>query len=234
MKTAIISDVHGNLTALEAVVADLDRVGPDLIVHGGDLAFAGPRPAEVIDRIRDLGWAGIVGNTDELLWNIDGLPDLPAPAKEAFKLQSEATRVWAGEERIQWLQALPSEWKGHGVGLVHAVPGNLWTVISPDADDAIISATFGPLGTPIAVYGHIHRPFVRRLPDLIVANTGSVGASFDGDIRASYLLIENGNPEVRRVEYDLEQELAVFANSGYPFAETQCESRRQASPPVWQ
>ena len=68
MRVALVSDVHGNLTALEAVVADLRRRAPDLVVHGGDLALMGPRPAEVIDRIRELGWPGVVGNTDELLW----------------------------------------------------------------------------------------------------------------------------------------------------------------------
>ena len=64
MRLAIISDIHGNLTALEAVIADLKTASPDLVVHGGDLVVGGPRPAEVIDRIRELRWAGVVGNTD--------------------------------------------------------------------------------------------------------------------------------------------------------------------------
>jgi len=67
-RVAVVSDIHGNLTALEAVVADLRRRGADIVVHGGDLALMGPRPAEVVDRIRELGWSGVVGNTDELLW----------------------------------------------------------------------------------------------------------------------------------------------------------------------
>src|SRR3954453_15545236 len=68
MRVALVSDVHGNLAALEAVIADLRRRDADLIVHGGDLALMGPRPAEVVDRIRELGWPGVVGNTDEVLW----------------------------------------------------------------------------------------------------------------------------------------------------------------------
>src|SRR5919205_694622 len=68
MRVAVVSDIHGNLAALEAVVADLERRAPDLVVHGGDLALMGPRPAEVVDRVRELGWPGVVGNTDELLW----------------------------------------------------------------------------------------------------------------------------------------------------------------------
>src|SRR3989442_1186017 len=68
MRLAIVSDIHGNLTALDAVVADIERRGVDRVIHGGDLALAGSQPAEVIDRVRELGWDGIVGNTDELLW----------------------------------------------------------------------------------------------------------------------------------------------------------------------
>ena len=233
MRIAIVSDVHGNLTALEAVVADLERVGPDLVVHGGDLALMGPRPAEVIDRIRELGWPGIVGNTDEVLWDFDGSP-VPANLREVFRPQVAATRALLEEERIQWLQSLPREWKGDGIGLVHAVPGDLWSVIPPDAEDDTLIQTFGPLGTPLAVYCHIHRPYVRHPPNLIVANSGSVGAPFDGDTRASYLLIDDGELEVRRVDFDLKSELAVLTASGYPFTPAIVEARRRAAPPRWQ
>lgn len=67
-RIAIVSHVHGSLPALEAVIEDLARHAPDLVLHGGDLALMGPQPVEVADRIRELGWAGVVGNTDELLW----------------------------------------------------------------------------------------------------------------------------------------------------------------------
>ena len=67
MRLAIVSDVHGNLTALDAVIADIERRGADRIVHGGDLALGGCQPAERIDRVRELGWPGVVGNTDEVL-----------------------------------------------------------------------------------------------------------------------------------------------------------------------
>src|SRR5450759_2191067 len=67
MRIAIVSDIHGNRTAFEAVLADLRQTSPDLILHGGDLADAGASPAEIVDQIRDLGWHGVVGNTDEML-----------------------------------------------------------------------------------------------------------------------------------------------------------------------
>src|SRR5918994_2177771 len=73
MRIAIVSDIHGNLTALEAVVDDLKTVSPDLVVHGGDLVANGSRPAEVVDLVRDLQWPGVCGNTDEMLWKPERL-----------------------------------------------------------------------------------------------------------------------------------------------------------------
>jgi predicted phosphodiesterase len=78
MRIAIISDIHGNLTALEAVMADLRRQKPDMVFHGGDLATAGCNPAEVIDCIAEAGWAGVMGNTDEMLWDDSGLRAMEA------------------------------------------------------------------------------------------------------------------------------------------------------------
>ena len=68
MRIAILSDIHGDRTAFEAVLADLQQTSPDLILRGGDLADAGASPVEIVDRIRDLGWQGVVGNTDEMLF----------------------------------------------------------------------------------------------------------------------------------------------------------------------
>ena len=68
MRIAVLSDFHGNRTALEAVLADLRRTAPDLLLHGGDLADGGASPVEIVDCIRDLGWPGVLGNTDEMLF----------------------------------------------------------------------------------------------------------------------------------------------------------------------
>src|SRR5215217_4734037 len=89
MRIAVLSDVHGNLRALEAVTDDLRRQGPDLVGHAGDLALNGPRPAEVVDRIQELGWPGACGNADELLW---AGPDLvPAAEREYAQAIRQAT-----------------------------------------------------------------------------------------------------------------------------------------------
>src|SRR6058998_3849339 len=108
MRVALVSDVHGNLTALEAVVADLRRRAPDLVVHGGDLALMGPRGDEVIDRIRELGWPGVVGNVDELLWRPDQherqrerAPQLATLLRWLFDVYAPYAREQIGEERLR-------------------------------------------------------------------------------------------------------------------------------------
>ena len=67
MRIAIVSDIHDNLTAFEAVLADLGKTSPDLVLHGGDLVSGGSSPAEVVDRVRDLRWTGVFGNSDEAI-----------------------------------------------------------------------------------------------------------------------------------------------------------------------
>lgn len=215
-----MSDVHGNLAALEAVLADLAEVRPDLVVHGGDLAFNGPRPAECVDRIRKLGWPGVKGNMDEALTthrNQDGV---------AWTAQ----RI--GEECNAWLQALPMEWRhADEVALVHAVPGDLWKAVLPEAEDDAIRAVYAPLGASVAVYCHIHRPYVRRVGDLTVANTGSVGMPFDGDPRACYLVIEDGRCTHRRVAYDVEHSVSELEAAGHPNAAAIARTYRTGEPP---
>ena len=67
MRIAILSDIHGNRTAFQAVLSDIRDVSPDIVFHGGDLADGGSSPVEIVDYLRDLGWPGVVGNTDEML-----------------------------------------------------------------------------------------------------------------------------------------------------------------------
>jgi putative phosphoesterase len=234
VRVAIVSDVHGNLTAFDAVLADIQRRAPELVLHGGDLALMGAQPAEVIDRVRELGWPGVVGNTDEVLWRPEEqehqqelAPKLGLLLRLIFQEYAPATLDLLGEERVMWLRQLPAEQRLEGLVLVHAAPGDLWRAPLPEAEDEELSATYEPLGTDTAVYGHIHRPYTRALSRLTVSNSGSVGMPWDGDPRASYLLIEDGSPHLVRVEYDVEREAALLLGSGYPDAPRLVEMRRR-------
>jgi putative phosphoesterase len=216
VRLAIVSDIHGNLTALEAVLADLDRVRPDAVVLGGDLALGGPHPTEVVDRLRGLGWPSVIGNTDEALDE----KRMPEQARRGFVGPPAArTREMLGPERVVWLTGLPLEWRGEGISLVHATPSDCWTVVAHDAPDERLREVYGGLGVPVAVYGHIHHAYVRALDGLTVANTGSVSLSLDGDVRACYAVIEDGRVEHRRVEYDLERVASDLLAIDYPNAE---------------
>lgn len=222
MRVAIVSDVHGNRRALEAVLADLRQAAPDLVVHGGDLAAGGAHPAETIDRIRSLGWSGVRGNVDEMLWNPKSLDDfavsLPqlAPILAMVRETIPPTLANIGEDRLRWLEKLPMAYSHETFTLVHASPNDLWRAPAANASDAELQSTYASLCAPIVIYGHIHCPYVRRVEGMTIANAGSAGQSYDGDTRASYLLIDGESIEIRRAAYDVESEAHDLLRSGLP------------------
>jgi predicted phosphodiesterase len=223
MRVAIVSDAHGNLVALEAVLRDLRDQSPDLVLHGGDLAVAGPRPAEVVDRIRELGWRGVLGNTDQVPWNGDieasireGAPKLRRWLDTLFGRLGPWAAERLGRDRLAWLHALPPRIDQDEIRLVHASPASLWRAPMPDAPGGALGETYGPLGGRVAVYGHIHRPFVAETDRQVVANAGSAGLPWDGDPRAAYLLVDGGVARVRRVPYDVEAARRDAQQAGFP------------------
>lgn len=228
MRLAVISDIHGNRTAFEAVLADLRDTAPDLVFHGGDLADGGASPVEIVDQIRALGWPGVMGNGDEMLSRPESLrefaessPPTLRPLFDAIEAMAAATREALGEERLAWLGGLPrTQIHAPLLALVHASAESVWRALGAEASDAELVATYSPLGQPLAVYAHIHRAFIRHVSQtLTIANTGSVSLSYDGDHRAAYLLLDDdGKPSIRRVEYDVDAELKTLAACGLPHA----------------
>jgi predicted phosphodiesterase len=242
MRIAIVSDIHGNRTAFDAVLADLKETSPDLTLFGGDLSDIGSSPAYILDTIRELGWKGVAGNTDEMLFDPSTLTDfaapMPAGLQPMFKAIGEMAafaREALGAERIEWLRGLPRQHNEGEMILLHASPASLWRAPGPDATDTELESTYTPLGQRLIVYGHIHRPFVRSVGSLTVANTGSVGLSYDGDLRASYLLIDplvdNVQPAIRRVAYDLKKELRALDDCELPHAEWVKKTLQSGRPP---
>jgi predicted phosphodiesterase len=236
MRIAVVSDIHGNRTAFEAVLADLRQTSPDLIVHGGDLPHGGSSPAEIVDQIRDLGWPGVVGNTDEMLFAPESLTNFARQLPNlqtlwtAIEEMASATCEALGAERLAWLRALPRIQLHGPMALVHASPEDLWRAPAPDAPDAELASVYSPLNRPIAIYAHIHRSFVRSVSNLTVVNTGSVSLSYDGDRRAAYLLLDDFTPSIRRVEYDVDRELKALATCGLPHSDWTAKMIETASP----
>ena len=134
-------------------------MAPDLVLHGGDLADHGTYGVEVVDRLRDLGWPGVAGNTDEMLFrpaSVDEFVSEKPHLKEFFDsiaVEVEGRREALGEERLAWLRSLPRVHLTDNLALVHASPDSLWQSPSDDA-------SFAVLERPLVVYGHIHRPYI--------------------------------------------------------------------------
>jgi diadenosine tetraphosphatase ApaH/serine/threonine PP2A family protein phosphatase len=141
-----------------------------------------------------------------------------------------ATRALLGEERLAWLRGLPLVHIHSPAAIVHASPESPWIAPSSEAGDEELRSVYTPLDQPIVVYGHTHRPFIRAMTGLTVANSGSVGLPYDGDRRASYLLIDNFKPEIRRVEYDLDRELNLLRSSGAVHADWIARTLQSGTP----
>lgn len=233
MRIAIVSDIHGNLTALEAVLADLKKVSADLIVQGGDLV-GGSRNAEVIDLVRERSWPGVYGNAEEMLWMPEQVTrNVPGPEfhrmrnvilTETIPFICEAI----GEQRLNWLRSLPRLWAHDDVTVVHAGPDDVWHSPWSNAPDEELEGLYGPLECRAVVYGHIHHAFVRRLSKFTVANSGSLSFSYDGDPRAAYVLIDGEEIMIRRVEYDVEEEIRCLSAAHYPDADWLAQIYRAA------
>jgi len=236
MRIAIVSDIHGNRIAFEAVLADLRQASPDLILHGGDLPHGGSSPADIVDQIRSLGWPGVLGNTDEVLFKPESLEEFASQSSAppalwgAIREMVAATREALGDERIAWLRDLPCIQVQDPIALVHASPESTWRSPGHTASDAELESIYSPLRQSIVIYGHIHHPYIRTVSGMTVANTGSVSLSYDGDRRAAYLLLDDSKPSIRRVEYDVEQEIRAYSASGFPHVDWVAKMLRAATP----
>ena len=103
VRIAIVSDIHDNLTAFDAVLTDLRETSPDLVLHGGDLVSGGSSPAEVVDRVRDLGWRGVFGNTDEAIARPETLDEF---ARQSQSPRSQCDhRKWAAARELDGADA---------------------------------------------------------------------------------------------------------------------------------
>jgi hypothetical protein len=141
-----------------------------------------------------------------------------------------ACRAALGEERLAWMRGLPLKQEHASMVLVHASPSSPWRAPAPEAGDAELEAIYGPLGGAVAVYGHIHRGYLRGLPGMTVVNAGSVSLSYDGDPRASYVLLDDTVPLLRRVEYDVAREVRAIRAAALPYADWLAKMLETARP----
>lgn len=224
MRIAVISDIHGNLTALEAVLEDIQGGRPDVTICLGDLAYKGPQPAECIGRVAELGLPCVHGNTDLYLLQTAGIkPTHPLPAGAVLPLHLQWHVQRLGKAELEYLAGLPFEHRldSDGVRLlfVHATPKDTISCIRPTNPVDKIADQMWEMDADWLVMGHVHSPFMFRFAGSLLINAGAVGYSLDYDWRASWALLDTdaGSVTFRRVKYDVEKAAAAARESGFPF-----------------
>ena len=220
MRVAALYDIHGNLPALEAVLAEVRRTGVDLVVIGGDV-LPGPMPRETLDALLDLEIPTrfIVGNGEAavLAEKAGAEPNLPETVRETLRWTAgqllPAHELWLAD----WPRTLRVEIPGLGkVLFCHATPRSdteIFTRLTPD--DRILPA-FAGIDAALVVCGHTHMQFDRTVGTLRVVNAGSVGMPF-GRPGADWLLLGPG-VELRHTAYDLQRAAARIRATSYPEA----------------
>lgn len=228
LRVAIFSDVHGNLAALRAVLAAIDRHRPvHLRVAAGDLvAPAGARPAETFDLLVESQCALLLGNHDVLLWDPDA-EEVTGPFAALVRKQEPWAVKQLGTRRIDLLKRLPQQLRlspapGQDLLIVHASP------LEPLRGHAAMANTgpeelqqrYGGARARIIAFGHYHAAFVRDWAEGTLVNVASVSLPNDGRPLASYSILtwdgEGWAIEQHRVPYDIADERSALAASGIP------------------
>jgi diadenosine tetraphosphatase ApaH/serine/threonine PP2A family protein phosphatase len=196
----LLYDVHGNLPALEAVVADARRAGADRWLLGGDYALFGGWPGETVSALRALEPATWIRGNGER-WTAD---PSAAPDNPVVTAAIEAARAGLGEELVADLAALPETTQLGETLVCHGSPPSDVRSFLPEPGEDEAELLEG-VDVPRVLFGHTHLPFVRhsQVRGIELVNPGSVGLPFDGDTRAAYALLhDDGTIEHRRVAYD--------------------------------
>jgi putative phosphoesterase len=221
MRIAVLSDIHGNLLALDACLTDLEsQGGADAIVAAGDLCLDGPKPKKVLQRLDEIGASCIRGNTDRYL-SEDGTARAFSSAEIA---QIAWTRREIGERWLSWIKELPFAMRvgedGNQLLIVHANPKTDDEYISPDAGDAALTRLIGNERATAIAFGHLHIPYVRIWRKKLLVNVSSAGLPKDGDPRAGYAILteREGGWQVkhRRVPFDVKRVATQLADCGIP------------------
>jgi predicted phosphodiesterase len=235
MRVAVISDIHGNQLAFEAVLHDLgEQPGIDQVVIAGDLCLNGPRPRQALEMALELRCPVIQGNVDFEVAN--GAPDKGAKKRTTVSW----TREEIGQIGIDYLAGLPFLHRvslpgdGNDLLIVHANPLNLDEAIFPNAPDSELERLFGGLDSAISAlaFGHLHIAYTRRWRHLLLADVASCGLPRDEDLRAAYGILTHQNgawqAEIRRVAYDVEAVVKQIKTCGMPNADKRVKTLLEA------
>lgn len=232
MRVAALYDIHGNLPALEAVLADVRASGADRIVVGGDV-LPGPMPRECLELlgVSSIPVDYIRGNGDrETISARRGVMSAAIPeAIREVMLWNASQLLETDVVRIDQWPAMIKMPRGSGIVLFcHATPRNDTEIFSAATAEAKLRGIFEPLRVPVVVCGHTHMQFDRMVGSTRVINAGSVGMPFQAP--GAYWLLIDEEIELRRTDYDLAAAAERVRRTGYPDAES-FASRNILNPP---
>ena len=241
MKIAVISDVHGNLVALEAALQDIEREQVDQIVCLGDVATTGPQPHETVEKLKLVGCPVVMGNSDEWALN-QGPLELHGDASEEEKRKATEIELWSAKQ----LRRADLDYMRTFKSIIELSLGNdkeklLCFHGSPKSNKDFIHATTLDVelermtsGTTALILagGRAHTQMIRRFRKMLIINPGSVGLPYEhlspneviNPLRAEYAILsysgrENFGIELRRVPFDKEALNRAVLNSGMPNSE---------------
>lgn len=222
MRVAALYDIHGNLPALEAVLAAVRDAAVDEVIIGGDV-LPGPMPVETLDLLAALAIPVryLRGNGDrETLAAVDGHALVTVPVAYQPPVRWCAGRLRADHvaSMRNWPATLTVEVPGVGMVLLcHATPRSDTEIVTRETPEAHIAIAFGEVRAALVVCGHTHMQFDRTIAGVRVVNAGSVGMPF-GEPGAYWLLLDEGGPRFRWTPYDLEAAAARIRATAYPGA----------------
>ncbi|HEX7941755.1 MAG TPA: metallophosphoesterase family protein [Gemmatimonadaceae bacterium] len=236
MRYALISDIHANLAALDAVLADIDRRGDvDVIYHAGDLVGYSAEPNEVVERLRERAIAGVAGNYDSTVatgYAHCGCRSESPRQEELAEISYRYTLAATTAETKRYLGGLPFSLDlrplgGHVHGprlvVVHGTPTLntvYWTEERTDEFCLKMARHVALESGDVIAFGHTHKPWHRLVEGIHFVNTGSVGRPKDGHWQAGYVLLDLGGAlthvEHVRVPYDIERTIARVRAAGLP------------------
>jgi putative phosphoesterase len=229
-RIALLSDVHGNLEALDAVRKAIKREKPDVVAIAGDLVMNGPEPGATIDAIRVMEGEGAIvvqGNTDIAVADGDyaaAFPWLPEGVPDATRAIAEWAHDALDDNQLAWLRRLPAERRiriGESLVLVtHASPGSQTAGFDRDLDPSTTLERLSRTDARVIGCGHTHIPEVREYGYQVIVNAGSCGYSFDSEATASWALVtfdgDAVTAEIRRTEYDVLVVSNAISSRGLP------------------
>jgi predicted phosphodiesterase len=232
-RLALVSDIHGNAVALDAVIDDLNRDGIGRVVCLGDALQGGAQPAEVAERLNATGWPTVLGNADAFLLDEHASSEVPTQSQLATREWSRARLGDVGLGLIETFEPTIETAVGAATVLAfHGSPASYDDILLPTDDEKSYREGLGEVSASIVCGGHVHLQYLRRIGATRFVNPGSIGLGYDHeqdpddfhfDAYASYAVVtsEDGRVEVsfRRVPFERDEVIAVIAESGIPSAE---------------